>query len=88
MRQGLVDDVWHKDSRNTVNTILSDYFNGFRLYLKPHKTGYKFYIAVRRHKEHGINDDLLQETPVAYFKDCSLFEAKTKGIEHYQWMVK
>ncbi|WP_460278596.1 hypothetical protein [Clostridium sp. CTA-5] len=42
----------------TVVKELSDYYNDFRLYLRLHKTGYKFYVAIRRCKEHGINDKL------------------------------
>ena len=87
MDKTFIDAVWYKDSRNNDQRILSDYYNGFRLYLKPHKTGYKFYVAIRRRKEHGIDDNLNKEAPVAYFKDCSLEEAKIKGIEHFLYMI-
>jgi hypothetical protein len=87
LEQEFVYNVWHYDSRNNEKRILSDYFNGFRLYLKPHKTGYKFYLSIRRHKEYGIDDKLLLESPVAYYKDCSLNEAKIKAIEHFMWMI-
>lgn len=87
MDNKFIDSVWHKDHRNSSEIILSDYYNGFRLYLKKYKTGYKFCVAIRRHKEHGIGDDLLNESPVAYFKDCSLEEAKVKGIEHFIYMI-
>lgn len=83
----IINAVWHKDSRNSSEIILSDYYNGFRFYLRQHKTGYKFYVAIRRRKEHGIGDNLTQGTPVAYFKDCNLEEAKIKGIEHFIYMI-
>jgi hypothetical protein len=87
LKQEIVDAVWHHDYRNSAECILSDYYNGFRLYLRPYKTGYKFYVAIRRFKVNGIDDKLLNDSPVAYFKDCSLNEAKIKGIEHFQWMM-
>ncbi|WP_143314540.1 hypothetical protein [Clostridium sp. HBUAS56017] len=87
MDKKLINAVWHKDSRNSSERILSDYYNGFRLILKSYKKGYKFYVSIRRHKKHGIGDNLTNGTPVAYFKDCSLDEAKVKGIEHYLYMI-
>jgi hypothetical protein len=83
-----VDIIWHEDSRNRApEHILSDYCNGFRLYLKSHRQGYKFYVAIRRHKKYGINDDLLRESPVAYFENCDLEEAKRLGIKHFEKMI-
>ncbi len=72
---------------NGSERILSDYYNDFRLYLRLHKIGYKFYVVIRRCKEHGINDKLNKEAPVAYFKDCSHEEAQIKGIEHFLYMI-
>lgn len=87
MDKKLINAVWHKDSRNNSERILSDYYNGFRLYLKQYKTGYKFYVAIRRRKKHGLDDNLMRESPVAYFKNCSFEEAKIKGIEHFLYMI-
>ncbi|MCQ4924993.1 hypothetical protein NE686_17970 [Tissierella carlieri] len=87
MSEELINAIWAEDSRNSNKRILSDYFNGFRLLLKPYKTGYKFYVAIRRHKKHGIGDDLTSGTPVAYFKDCELEQAKIKAIEHFRFMI-
>lgn len=87
MDKKIVNRIWHEDSRNSSEIILSDYYNGFRLLLKPHNTGYKFYVSIRRHKQHGISDNLTNGTPVAYFKDCSIEEAKIKGIEHFIYMT-
>lgn len=87
MNEDLINAIWHKDDRNTENQILSDYFNGFRLYLRLYKTGYKLVVAMRRYNKHGINDNLTSGTPVAYYKNCTMEQAKIKAVEHFQWMI-
>jgi hypothetical protein len=87
MNDNLINEIWHKDSRNTEEKILSDYYNGFRLTLRKFKSGYKLIVSIRRHKKHGIGDALPNGSPVAYFKDCDLQQAKIKAIEHFLWMT-